>query len=312
MRSFSIFNLILATVLLTTAGCKKATYRKSPGGMPYQLFKSGDTTRVMANNIVKLSFTQKVNDSVYFTNTGKPAFYTPVTATPNPYDLTELWLTLAKGDSVVTVQMMDTFMKRSPGQLPPHFKKGDKITTYVKILDVFRSAAEATEDEQRSKKQYQENEVAEMARYLEDKKITAQRTASGAFVSVINAGNGPEVDTGKFVSVNYTGTSFSGKRFDSTTDTAFHHVQPYGFVAGTSSMILGFDEAVLLLRKGATAKIYLPSMLAYGPNPGTPNIKPYEHLIFDLEVVDVQDKAPQTNMPMPAVPDERKIKGGNQ
>ena len=57
-------------------------------------------------------------------------------------------------------------------------------------------------------------------------------------------------------------------------------------------MIKGFDEAMFFMRKGSVSKVYIPSMLAYGPSPTSPNIKPYEHLIFDIEVVDVMDKAP--------------------
>ena len=309
MRSFSIFSLVLVTVLISVTGCKKVTYRKSTGGMPYLLYKSGDSTRIAPGNIVKLSFTQKVNDSVYFSNTGKPSFYTPISDQKATYDLAELWGSLHKGDSVVTIQMMDTFLKRNPGQLPPHFKKGDRITTYVKILDVFPSAVEATADEERSKKVYQEREIAELEKYLAENKIDAQRTVSGAFVSIINAGSGKEVDTGNFVTVNYTGTSFSGKRFDSTTDTSFHHVMPYSFVSGSAQMIRGFDEAVLILRKGSVAKVYIPSMLAYGANSGSPHIKPYEHLIFDLEIVDVLDKAHRTMQngpPGAGQPDQRK------
>ena len=49
------------------------------------------------------------------------------------------------------------------------------------------------------------------------------------------------------------------------------------------------------LRKGGKGKIYIPSLLGYGaaPPPGGP-IKPYDHLIFEVEITDVQAKAPET------------------
>jgi FKBP-type peptidyl-prolyl cis-trans isomerase len=57
-------------------------------------------------------------------------------------------------------------------------------------------------------------------------------------------------------------------------------------------MSKGFDEAILLMKNGGSAKFYVPSMLAYGPSPNSPLIKPFEHLIFDVAIVDVKKAAP--------------------
>jgi FKBP-type peptidyl-prolyl cis-trans isomerase 2 len=53
-------------------------------------------------------------------------------------------------------------------------------------------------------------------------------------------------------------------------------------------MIKGFDEAVLMMQKGSKVKVYIPSMLAYGPAGNPPKIKPFENLMFDLELTDIQ------------------------
>ena len=129
--------LCFALVLTLAASCNKATYRKTPGGMPYQLFRSKDTMAVKGGNTIKVSFTQKINDSVVFTNEGKPPFYIAVDPTPHPYDLSEVWTKLHKGDSVITTQMIDSFIKRNPMNINPRFKKGDRIFNYIKVLDVF-------------------------------------------------------------------------------------------------------------------------------------------------------------------------------
>ena len=288
----SVKNLLIVLVAgAVVAGCTKATYRKTAGGMPYQLYKGADTQRIFSGNILKLSFTQKVNDSVYFTNVGNPPFYSPVNEQTMPYDLSELWTKMKVGDSVVAIQMMDTFIKRNP-DLSKHYKRGDRIITLVKILAAFKSNQEATDDETKELQNWKKKEAEQLGKYIADKKINAQKTPSGAYVQIINPGTGDLIDSGNYVYVNYTGTSFSGKRFDSNTDTAFHHTEPYPFTAGHAEMISGFDEAVMFMRKGAVAKAWIPSTLAYGPKPGTPLIKPYENLIFDIEIVDVKEKAP--------------------
>ena len=114
-------------------------------------------------------------------------------------------------------------------------------------------------------------------------------------MEVIKPGDGNMIDSGNVVSVNYTGVSFSGKKFDSNVDTAFRHVEPMSFPVGMGQMIKGFDEAMRFLSLNAEAKVYIPSMLAYGPRPMSPDIKPYEHLIFDIKVVGVKESAPNVD-----------------
>ncbi len=68
-------------------------------------------------------------------------------------------------------------------------------------------------------------------------------------------------------------------------------------------MLKCFYEGVKLLGKGGKGRVFIPSMLAYGPQPPSPDIKPFEHLIFDVEVINILDKAPaQPAMPQPQQP----------
>ena len=287
--------LIFAGAILVS--CGKTSYRKTPGGMAYQIFPGKDTQRVYAGNFVKLHLTQKIKDSTYFTSQGTLPIYFPINATTQPYDLSEVWTQLKVGDSMVATQMMDTFINRSPQNIPPQFKKGDKIITYVKILGVFANDSLAKADEEKGKKEWLASEIKLVEKFVADKNIQTVKTPSGALVQITNPGIGNLADTGNYVSVNYTGTSWSGKKFDSNTDTSFHHTEPYSFAAGTGQMIKGFDEAIMLLRKGGSAKVYIPSLLGYGAQPNSPLIKPYEHLIFDLVLVDIKDKAPAQPQP---------------
>ena len=298
----TIKNLVLFLfAAAVVAGCGKVSYKKTPGGMPYQVYKGKDTQRIYAGNYVKVNLIQKIKDSVYFSTEGKLPIFLQVNATPQPYDIAELWTSLRVGDSVIATQMMDTFIKRSPQNISPDFKKGDKIITYVKILGVYANDSAARADDEKGKKEFLAGEIRIVEKYLADKKITAQRTRSGAFVEILNPGTGNLIDSGKYITINYTGTSWSGKKFDSNTDTTFHHATPYSFVAGAGQMIKGFDEALLLMRPAGTAKIYIPSLLAYGANSNSPLIKPYEHLMFDVEIVKVQDKEPVREQ-LPAMP----------
>ncbi|MEO5946124.1 MAG: FKBP-type peptidyl-prolyl cis-trans isomerase [Chitinophagaceae bacterium] len=293
----------------TLASCGQSTYRKTPGGMPYKVISGKDTQRIAVGNIIKVNFTRTIKDSVDFTTEGSLPVYVPITANSTPYDLSEIWTKLKKGDSVVATQMMDTFIMRNPQHpnfLSGQYKKGDKIVISLKILDVFTSDSLAQIDEAKQKKEWEVIEAEIVAKHIKSKNIPAQKTSSGVYVETITPGTGNPVGTGKYVSVNYTGTTFGGLKFDSNTDSTFQHVGPLSFTTAGGEMTKGFDDGIQLMRKGEHARIYVPSSLGYGAQPDPRSgIKPYENLIFDIVVLDIKDKAPAPPAPsMPAPPQQ--------
>jgi FKBP-type peptidyl-prolyl cis-trans isomerase FkpA len=289
MKNILLMGFAGLLVGATLTSCSKAKYKKTAGGMPYQLFEGKDTQRVQVGDYIKIQFTQKIKDSVYFTTVGTLPQYQQVNPPSNTYDISEIWTTLKLGDSVVSTQLIDTFINRNPQSIPPQFKKGDKIMSYIKILAIFKTDSAARLDYEKSNKEWLASEIKTIEKYLADKKITAEKSPGGVFVQTLTPGTGNLIDSGKYISVKYTGISWSGVQFDSNMDTA---APPMSFTVGAPGMIPGFSEGAKLLRLGAKAKLYIPSMQAYGARPQSPQIKPYEILIFDIEVVDVKDKAP--------------------
>ncbi len=287
---------ILLAVLLVA--CNKVSYRKTAGGMPYKLYKGDGKKKVNPGNIVKYHVRYVLKradkDTTYFETYGRLPIYAPVSFTPTGYDLSEIWSKMSVGDSVVATQMIDTFLNRNPEMAASaRFKKGERLISYIKVLDAFEADSMQTADEQMEYKKYLEGEVKFMEKYLADKNIKAIKTPSGAFVQFINPGTGVPIDTGKYVTVNYTGSTMSGKKFDSNTDSAFHHPEPLGFITGRKGMIKGFDEAVQMMSPGSSAKVFIPSLLGYGGSPDPASgIKQFEHILFDIAIVDVKNAPP--------------------
>jgi FKBP-type peptidyl-prolyl cis-trans isomerase len=93
--------------------------------------------------------------------------------------------------------------------------------------------------------------------------------------------------------VNYKGTLISGKEFDASPAG-----QP---VPMTLQVVPGFKEALTTMPVGSKWKIFLPSDLAYGERRGSADIAPNSVLIFELELVKIQDApaAPEMPFPMP-------------
>jgi FKBP-type peptidyl-prolyl cis-trans isomerase FkpA len=290
--------------LVIIFSCKNdLSFKKTNGGMPYKVYPGSNGKNLKVGDIIKVQVIQKIKDSVAFDTHNKIPVYTRVDSVDTAYDIAEIWRHLKTGDSIVTVQMIDTFIKRAPDRVPPHFKNGDKIVTSYKILDAFPNMEAYTADFKKEQDKFLANEIHEIESYLAKKNIKAQKTGKGTFVEIKNPGSGAPIDSGKYVTLNYTGTSYSGKVFDSNTIDSFGHKQPLGFIVDVTPMgVAAFHDGVKLLRKGGVGTFYIPSTLAYGANSPSPDIKPYEHLIFDIEVVDVKDKAPETNNGMPPPP----------
>lgn len=289
--------LIIVTcifLLFLLNSCESAGFKKTPGGMPYKHFTDKKGKEIKYSKHFKVSLTQKLNDSVYYSTEGKMPLYFAFAERIKRYDLTELWTIGRNGDSMVSVQLLDTFMKKVP-ELAEKYKKDDRLVSYIKILDVFDSDSARFADEEKERNNLLTSETTFIEKYLAEKNIKAKRSPGGAFVEIIDPGKGNLIDTGSYVSFQYRGSTFTGTIFESNMDSSFGHTDPLSFEVGVNGMIKGFEEGMLYLRKDAIARFYIPSMLAYGAQSGNEKIKPFESLIFDIKIVDVKDKAPQQN-----------------
>ncbi|HUQ96027.1 MAG TPA: FKBP-type peptidyl-prolyl cis-trans isomerase, partial [Chitinophagaceae bacterium] len=246
---------IAACFTLALGACSNVDFKKTKGGMPYKVISGSGGKDVDSGNIVKVNIQQKIKDSVTYSSytTGTP-LYIPVTAAGNPYDFTEVLASLKQGDSLYTVQLMDTFIARNPQMIPPNFKKGDTIKTSIKIIEVFKNTTDAQKDEatERSSafdrdtavQNQMGKDVSLITNYLQTNNIQAQKTGKGTYVQITEPGNGTPVEAGKYVSLKYTGKTFAGMVFDTNADASKGHTDPLVFQIGSPGMIRGFDEGL--------------------------------------------------------------------
>lgn len=108
-------------------------------------------------------------------------------------------------------------------------------------------------------------------------------TASGLKYAIVKEGEGELVGKEKQVTVHYSGFLLDGTKFDSSVERD----EPFTFVAGVGQVIPGWDEGVLLMKKGSKARLIVPSNLAYGDR-DLGKIPPNSSLIFDVEVLDIK------------------------
>jgi FKBP-type peptidyl-prolyl cis-trans isomerase len=108
-------------------------------------------------------------------------------------------------------------------------------------------------------------------------------TPSGLKYQDLVLGDGTVAESGKRVSVHYTGWLTDNTKFDSSVDRG----QPFDFVLGQGQVIRGWDEGVKGMRVHGKRRLTIPSDLGYGPR-GQGPIPPNATLIFEVELLDVK------------------------
>jgi FKBP-type peptidyl-prolyl cis-trans isomerase FkpA len=297
MKKINVALFALFGILLFTS-CDNKGLKKTSSGLLYKVISDGKNPVVKKGQFMKLTFTEKLRDSVLFTSEGGlPAYVRIDSVPPNSYSPVEIFPLLRKGDSAVVIQLADSIQKKTQQPLPPFIHKKDKIVLTLRVMDVFDNEDLVKADRQAGLDILHAKEAKQVENYIQQNNIQATKTSLGTYVQIHQPGDGPLIDSGKQVSVIYTGKLFpSGKVFETNSEEG---KQPIKFVVGGHNIIQGWDDGVRLLRKGATATFYVPAFLAYDQAPG-PDKKPNDNLIFDVKIVDVTDAPPVTaQMPMP-------------
>lgn len=141
-------------------------------------------------------------------------------------------------------------------------------------------AAQGAENQQKAEAFFTENAAKEGV-------VT---TESGLQYMVLEPGEGPKPSSTDRVTVHYKGTLLDGTQFDSSYDRG----QPATFPV--NGVIQGWQEAVPLMSVGSKYKLWIPSDLAYGANGQGPIIGPDAALVFEVELLSIEeDEAPAGN-----------------
>ncbi|MDO7137525.1 FKBP-type peptidyl-prolyl cis-trans isomerase [Algibacter lectus] len=120
-------------------------------------------------------------------------------------------------------------------------------------------------------------------KFLEENKSKdgVQVTESGLQYIVEKEGTGEKPTTASQVKVHYHGTLTDGTIFDSSVDRG----TPATF--GVTQVIPGWTEGLQLMSVGSKYKFFVPQELGYGATPRGGKIKPFDVLVFDVELLEI-------------------------
>ncbi|MGD0509556.1 MAG: FKBP-type peptidyl-prolyl cis-trans isomerase [Terriglobales bacterium] len=159
-----------------------------------------------------------------------------------------------------------------------------------------------TEEEEKAVLTEVQNEVRKQQAEKAQQAATTNKTEGEAFLSankskegvvtlpsglqykILTAGTGPKPTASDSVVCNYRGTLINGTEFDSSAK----HGQPATFPV--SGVIKGWTEALQLMPVGSKWQLFIPSTLAYGERGAGAQIGPHASLIFEVELLSIQEK----------------------
>lgn len=267
-------------------------FKTLPNGLKYKLVKDAPGASPNVGDFITIHTYTHVGDSMLFksrdVNNNEP-FEIQVRPPQQPrFDLMDGFMAMSAGDSAVFRVPLDTMLEMGAPALPWMKKGAGQILQYEVVMTKVKPQAEAFKEKASKAKAQMEQDDKLLADYFAKNNIKAIKHPSGLYYTVSKNGVGDTARAGQTVSVNYTGKTMDGNKFDSNVDSAFGHVQPFSFALGQGQVIAGWDIGLSLMKKGSKGTLYIPSPLAYGERSPSPAIPANSILIFDVELTDIQ------------------------
>lgn len=164
-------------------------------------------------------------------------------------------------------------------------KQDDQINS----IEIIREGSEANSwnalevfNEFKSQKEKEISEIMQKNKQMiEEVSKGYLETESGLRYTVLSKGNGDSPNKGELVKVHYKGQLLDETVFDSS----YKRNEPIEFKVGIGQVIPGWDEGIMLLKKGDKARFVIPSNLAYGESGAGGVIPPNSTLIFEIELL---------------------------
>ncbi len=154
-----------------------------------------------------------------------------------------------------------------------------------------KAAMAAYQDSVRARQSQAANRLQEETRKQGEAFLAENKTRDGVVTlpsglqyRVLRAGDGETPGASDQVVCHYRGTLVDGTEFDSS------HRRPKPGTFAVERVIKGWSEALQLMPVGSKWQLFIPPALAYGAR-GTRGIPPLSTLVFDVELLSIQDRS---------------------
>jgi FKBP-type peptidyl-prolyl cis-trans isomerase len=303
-KCLKMATLLVAGATLMVACGNSDGFKTTDDGLQYKFLKTNsDGQQVEEGDILvgEMTVTFDTIAEPLFSNKGNATRI--VQASPS-FDggLYQGLLKMHVGDVAIFAVNADSLAKYvQPSQMPPQYQAGKGMKFYyeINLQDIVTKEEfdqeRANYEEAMQQRQSEEPEI--IANFIKENNIKVQPTAEGLYVIVKKRGNGPKVEIGKEIAVNYTGRLLDGTIFDSNVEADARtggiynpnrQYVPMAYVCGRDNMIQGWEQGVMGQPAGTILQLVIPSALGYGHRGSGNVILPFSPLTFDIEIVSVK------------------------
>ncbi len=158
--------------------------------------------------------------------------------------------------------------------------------------DEVKAALTQTESEVRQRQKAKMEQLGEANKKEGEAFLAANKAKDGVVAlpsglqyKVLTQGTGPKPTSSDTVVCNYRGTLINGTEFDSS----YKRGKPVTFPV--NGVIKGWQEALPLMPVGSKWQVFVPADLAYGDHAMSPELGPNSTLIFEVELLSIEEKA---------------------
>ena len=117
----------------------------------------------------------------------------------------------------------------------------------------------------------------------------SKSTPSKLLFSDIKSGDGPQVEAGDLIEVQYVGALLdSGLEFDTSWDRG----QSFFVLIGVGAVIQGWDQGIVGMQAGSRRLLIIPPELAYGEQGAGEDIGPDSSLAFVVDLLQIVNISP--------------------
>ncbi len=280
------------TVVLIFCSCTEksiSSYSRHNNGFYYKLLAIGDQSKRSSTSTVSAcqAVIKTQSDSIIFSTKGsanKP-FYIPL----NHISLAggkNLLLNSVAGDSLSFLISTQLFFRSYFDTITPVFCKNDSIVKFDVRITGFFTMHQYDSIRHEVKNLVDDTELKELKLindYLLKNKKNTEPNNYGIYILESYKTTLEKVAVGKQIRLQYSGFFMDGNPLDNGN-------QILEFTFGTpDQLVKGLNIVIGNLKKGETAKIILPSRLAFGElGSSNGSVPPYTPLVYNIKIIDIK------------------------
>ncbi len=291
-----IKSFLLCIIILMFLSCRNthqtSNYTRDKEGCYYKLLAIGDGNNYpLRESVLVIEAVMKTQSDSVFWDTKHDALngmYISLGDLSEKDPCKKYFMKMVEGDSSSFLIKPTILFRDYFDTIVPDFCQKDSLLKLdVKLIQIIsRAEYQALQKNAEGKEQEEDKELEELQLidcYLLNKYKYVKADETGVYIINKTTTNLEPVSEGKKIKVSISGEFLDGKPID-------NKAQALEFTYGMPDQVVkGLNIIIGRLKKGETAKIILPSRLAFGElGSSNGSIPPYTPLVYNIKIIDIK------------------------